>query len=121
MSNSSQSPGEKPSSEVSTTPSEEEERVRPTLAFDDDIPQANQFPIITIVLALDDPSEPNHVDLGSVPPQIAAAVFRTMATQLEKLSWPSRVTYAGQTVFEPSALIPQFDEDEDDDDDLDIC
>ena len=102
MSNSSQSPGEKPSSEVTTTPSDDDESVvRPTVSFDDDIPQATQFPIITIVLALDDPSEPNHVDLGSVPPQIAAAVFRTMATQLEKLSWPSRVTYAGQTVFEP--------------------
>ncbi|BCV00213.1 MAG: hypothetical protein CM15mV33_740 [uncultured marine virus] len=34
--------------------------------LENDIPRANHFPVTTIVLSLDDPSEPNHVDLGSV-------------------------------------------------------
>lgn len=81
--------------------------------FDDDIAQANHFPVITIVLSLDDPSEPNHVDLGSVPPQIAAAAFRSLSIQLEKLSWPSKVSYAGQTIFDPSKLVAGMDDDDD--------
>ena len=113
MSNSSQSPGEKPSSEVSTTPYEAGlEQTTANFAFDDDIPQAKHFPVITIVLSLDDPSEPNHVDLGTVPPQIAAASLQSISNQLRKLSWPSRVTYAGQTVFDPAQMLPEFDDEE---------
>tara|TARA_R100001530_G_scaffold126852_1_gene95859 strand:+ start:372 stop:740 length:369 start_codon:yes stop_codon:yes gene_type:complete len=117
MSNSSQSPGEKPSSEVTTTPLEDE---GPTLeygiSFEEDIPQAKHFPVITIVLSLDDPSEPNHVDLGTVPPQIASASLFSIASQLKKLSWPSRVTYAGQTVFDPAQMLPDLDDDDPEED-----
>ena len=122
MSNSSQSPGEKPSSEVTTTPLEDEgPALEYGISFDDDIPQAKHFPVITIVLSLDDPSEPNHVDLGTVPPQIAAASLISIASKLKKLSWPSRVTYAGQTVFDPAQMLPDLDDDNLDDDDLDEC
>ena len=114
MSNSSQSPEEKPSSEVTTTQFEtQDETASPNFAFDDDIPQAIHFPVITVVLSLDDPSEPNHVDLGTVPPQIAAAALQSMSAQLRKLSWPSRVTYAGQTVFDPAQMLPDFDDEDD--------
>tara|TARA_Y100000401_G_scaffold112845_1_gene112760 strand:- start:57 stop:236 length:180 start_codon:yes stop_codon:yes gene_type:complete len=51
--------------------------------------------------------------LGSVPPQIAAAAFKSIAYQLEKLSWPSRVSYAGQTIFDPAKLIEEFGGDDD--------
>ena len=110
MSNSSQSPEEKPSLEESIILPKTKDSL--TDAFDDDIAQANHFPVITIVLSLDDPAEPNHVDLGSIPPQIAAAAFRSLSVQLEKLSWPSKVSYAGQTIFDPSKLMPEFDEDD---------
>jgi hypothetical protein len=62
---------------------------------------------------LDDPSEPNHVDLGSVPPQIAAGALEGIANHLKKLTWPSRVTYAGQTIFDPEHMMPDMDSDED--------
>ena len=124
MANSSQSPGEKPALEVPTTtppesdPAESSTESSTFYAFDDDIPQARHLPIITLVLSLDDPAEPNHVDLGSVPPQIAAAAMTAIADQLRKLSWPSRITYAGQTVFDPAQMLPDFGDDDDDDFDL---
>ena len=103
MSNSSPSPEERQSLEESIT-----QPTNPFNSFDEDIPQASHFPVITVVLSLDDPSEPNHVDLGSVPPQIAAAVFKSLSHQLEKLSWPSVISYAGQTIFDPAKLISDF-------------
>ena len=48
-----------------------------------------------------------------MPPQIAAAAFKSIAYQLEKLSWPSRVSYAGQTIFDPAKLIEEFGGDDD--------
>ena len=112
MSNSSQSPEGKPSLEAPTIPQESEEEAH-KFSFDDDIPQAKHFPVITIVLSLDDPSEPNHVDLGSIPPQIAACALDSISNQLRRLSWPSRVTYAGQTVFDPAQMLPDFDDSDD--------
>lgn len=112
MSNSSQSHEARPSSADTTT--------EPNLQveLDDDIPQAKDFPVITIVLSLDDPSEPNHVDLGSIPPAIAAGALEGIATHLKRLTWPSRVTYAGQMIFDPSLALPSngFDDMDDDDD-----
>jgi len=112
MSNSSQSHGARPSSAESTTEPELQ------VEFDDDIPQAKDFPVITIVLSLDDPSEPNHVDLGSIPPGIAAGALEGIANHLKRLSWPSRVTYAGQTIFDPSLVISTDDLDDFDDGDV---
>ena len=111
MSNLSQSPEGKPSLEASTS------LPIPDFNLEDDVPQAKHFPIITIVLSIDDPGEPNHVDLGSVPPQIAAAALESISSQLKRLAWPSRVTYAGQMVFDPLAMTPDFD----DEDDIDPC
>jgi hypothetical protein len=54
--------------------------------------------------------------LGSVPPQIAAAALEGIARQLARLSWPSRVTYAGQTIFDPAQMFPDVDDDNDEDD-----
>ena len=109
MSNLSQSPEGKPSLEATTTPPEDESAP----LYDEGIPQASHFPIITIVLSLDDPAEPNHVDLGSVPPQIAAGALEGIANHLKKLTWPSRVTYAGHTIFDPEQMMPDMDDDED--------
>ena len=115
MSNSSQSPEERLSLEESTTQPTEPEQTF-SYELDEDIPRASHFPVITIVLSLDDPSEPNHVDLGSVPPQIAAAACRSISQQLEKLSWPSRVSYAGQTIFDPERIIADLEDDTDPED-----
>ncbi len=114
MSNSSQSPEVRPSSAGSTTQPEGQG------GFDDEIPQATHFPVITIVLSFDDPSEPNHVDLGSVPPMVAASALKRIASELECLAWPSRVTYGGQVVFDPTVNVGgldgwEIDEDEDED------
>jgi len=110
MSNSSPSPEERQSLEESITQPKTDIFSND---LENDIPRANHFPVITVVLSLDDPSEPNHVDLGSVPPQIAAAAFKSISYQLEKLSWPSRVSYAGQTIFDPAKLIEDFTGDDD--------
>ncbi len=110
MSNSSPSPEGSPSSEATTSPPPEDNKAP---LFDDGIPQARHFPVITIVLSLDDPGEPNHVDLGSVPPQIAAGALEGIANHLKKLTWPSRVTYAGQTIFDPEQMMPDMDDDVD--------
>jgi len=32
---------------------------------------------------------------------------------LKKLTWPSRVTYAGQTIFDPEQMMPDMDDDVD--------
>jgi hypothetical protein len=111
MSNSSPSPEGSQSSEATTTPEPETEQSDVPL-FEDAIPQARHFPVITIVLSLDDPGEPNHVDLGSVPPQIAAGALESIASHLKKLTWPSRVTYAGHTIFDPEQMIPDMDDDD---------
>jgi len=112
MSNSFQSPEARPSSEASTTKPEEYE------GFDSEIPQASEFPVITIVLSFDDPSEPNHVDLGSVPPMVAAAALARISKELSCLHWPSRVTYGGTVVFDPMKHASRFEswEDKEDDD-----
>ena len=51
-----------------------------------------------------------------MPPQIAAAAFRSISQQLEKLSWPSRVSYAGQTIFDPERIIADLEDDTDPED-----
>ena len=117
MSNSSPSPEGNPSSEATTTPLETEDNA-PERLFDDGIPQARHFPVITIVLSLDDPGEPNHVDLGSVPPQIAAGALEGIANHLKKLTWPSRVTYAGHTIFDPEQMNPDMDDEDFPEEDL---
>ncbi len=109
MSNSSPSPEGSQSSEATTSPLPEDGKAP---LFDEGIPQARHFPVITIVLSLDDPGEPNHVDLGSVPPQIAAGALEGIANHLKKLTWPSRVTYAGHTIFDPEQMMPNMDDDD---------
>ena len=125
MSNWFQSPEARQSSEASTTKPEEEEYE----GFDSEIPQASEFPVITIVLSFDDPSEPNHVDLGSVPPMVAASALARIAKELNCLHWPSRVTYGGTVVFDPVKHSNRFeswdndeetDEDDYDDDEFDL-
>ena len=59
------------------------------------------FPVITISVSHDDLNEPIHVDLGSIPPFIAASVLEKVATVL-KMSVPApRITFKGIVLVEP--------------------
>ncbi len=92
-------------------------------AFDED--GDLRFPVITISVSNDDLEEPIHVDLGSVPPFIAAAVLEKVASILKSTVPPPRITFKGTVLVEPVgtgsiALIEQlFDDFQDDEDDED--
>lgn len=59
------------------------------------------FPVITIHVSEDDQNEPIHVDLGSVPPFIAAAVMEKVIVILKSISPGPRITFKGQVIAEP--------------------
>jgi hypothetical protein len=81
------------------------------------------FPVITISVSNDDMEEPIHVDLGSVPPFVAAAVLDKVASILKTAVPAPKITFKGNVLVEPInsnsiALIDNLFEtlmDEDDD------
>lgn len=84
-----------------------------------------QFPVITISVSHDDLNEPIHVDLGSIPPFVAAAVLDKVASILKAASPAPRITFKGNILVEPfntdsiaiiDNLFDAFIEDQDDDD-----
>lgn len=60
-----------------------------------------QFPVITISVATDDMDEPIHVDLGSVPPFVAAAVLDKVASILKTAVPAPKITFKGNVLVEP--------------------
>lgn len=64
---------------------------------DDDI----QFPVITISVAHDDLDEPIHVDLGSIPPFVAASVLEKVASILKTAVPAPKITFKGNVLVEP--------------------
>jgi len=94
-----------------------------TTTFEDD--GDLKFPVITISVSNDDLEEPIHVDLGSVPPFIAAAVLEKVASILKSTVPAPRITFKGTVLVEPigtgsltliEQLFDDFNDDEDDDD-----
>lgn len=81
----------------------------------------DSFPVITISLSYDDPNEPIHVDLGSVPPFVAASIFEQIIDVMEELKVGPKVTFGGKVLIEAEALYGDleltFGDDEDVDDD----
>jgi CO dehydrogenase/acetyl-CoA synthase gamma subunit (corrinoid Fe-S protein) len=59
------------------------------------------FPVITISVAHDDLNEPVHVDLGSIPPFVAAAVLEKVADVLKMAVPAPRITFKGHVLVEP--------------------
>lgn len=60
-----------------------------------------RFPMITISLSYDDSNEPIHVDLGSVPPFVAIAVFERILDCLHNVATGPKITFNGSTIAEP--------------------
>jgi len=95
-----------------------------TSTFEDD--GDLRFPVITISVSNDDLEEPIHVDLGSVPPFIAAAVLEKVASILKSTVPAPKITFKGMVLVEPigtgsltliEQLFDDFQDDEDDDED----
>lgn len=64
---------------------------------DDDM----DFPVITISVSNDDLKEPIHVDLGSIPPFVAAAILEKIVEEL-KMSTPApKITFKGTVIAGP--------------------
>ena len=86
-----------------------------------DIFENDNFPVITISLSYDDPKEPIHVDLGSVPPFVAASIFEQIRDVMEDLKVGPKGTFGGKVLIEAEMLYGDleltFGDDEDDDDD----
>lgn len=85
-----------------------------------------QFPVITISVSHDDLEEPIHVDLGSIPPFVAAAVLEKVASVLKTAVPAPKITFKGNVLVEPfnagsiaiiDDLFDVFNEDQDDDED----
>lgn len=80
-----------------------------------------RFPMITISLSYDDTSEPIHVDLGSIPPFVAIAVFERILECLHSVATGPKITFNGHTIAEPITaeeisfqhLFDMFNQDED--------
>lgn len=80
------------------------------------------FPVITISVAHDDLNEPVHVDLGSIPPFVAAAVLEKVATVLKMAVPAPKITFKGNVLVEPfnpesinlDAFLDAFMDDDDD-------
>lgn len=83
-----------------------------------------QFPVITISVSHDDLDEPIHVDLGSIPPFVAAAVLEKVASILKTAVPAPKITFKGNVLVEPfnagsiaiiEDLFDAFNEDQEDD------
>jgi hypothetical protein len=80
-----------------------------------------RFPMITISLSYDDSNDPIHVDLGSVPPFVAIAVFERILECLHNVATGPKITFNGSTIVEPITaeevsfqhLFDLFNQDED--------
>lgn len=90
------------------------------IASDDDF----QFPVITISVQHDDLDEPIHVDLGSIPPFVAAAILEKVASMLKTALPAPKITFRGNVLIEPfnagsiaiiDDLFDVFNEDQEDD------
>jgi hypothetical protein len=83
-----------------------------------------RFPMITIAVSYEDLSEPIHVDLGSVPPFVAASVLEKVLEVMKQLVIGPKITFQGMTLAEPiferevgiQDFFDQFEDNEEDQD-----
>jgi hypothetical protein len=78
-----------------------------------------KFPVITISLSYDDPNEPIHVDLGSVPPFIASAIFEQVLDSMLDLKIGPKVTLNGITLIEAEPIYGDLEFEFGNEDDID--
>lgn len=60
-----------------------------------------KFPVITISVSHDDLDEPIHVDLGSIPPFVAAAVLEKVVSMLKMAVPVPKIMFKGNVLIEP--------------------
>ena len=77
------------------------------------------FPVITISLSYDDSKEPIHVDLGSVQPFIAKAIFEQILESIDNIIVGPKITLNGVTLLEAEPIYESLDISFIDDDDVD--
>lgn len=83
-----------------------------------------RFPMITISISYDDPDEPIHVDLGSIPPFVAVSVFERILDAMTNIAIGPKITFKGDVLAQPFSasdvsfqdLLELFTQNEDDDD-----
>jgi hypothetical protein len=73
----------------------------------DDIP----FSAITIVF--DNETGVPHLDLGSIPPAAAIAIFEHIADEIRDMLPPTRITYKGEVISDVEMVDVEFEDDED--------
>lgn len=85
-----------------------------------------RFPMITISISYDDPDEPIHVDLGSIPPFVAVSVFERILDAMSNIAIGPKITFKGDVLSQPFSasdvsfqdlleLFTQNDEDDEED------
>lgn len=83
-----------------------------------------RFPMITISISYDDPDEPIHVDLGSIPPFVALSVFERILDSMSNIAIGPKITFKGDVLAQPFSasdvsfqdLLELFTQNEDDED-----
>jgi hypothetical protein len=60
-----------------------------------------RFPMITISVSYDDPEEPIHVDLGSIPPFVAVSVFERILEAMSNIAVGPKITFKGDVLAQP--------------------
>jgi hypothetical protein len=60
-----------------------------------------RFPMITISVSYDDPDEPIHVDLGSIPPFVAVSVFERILEAMSNIAVGPKITFKGDVLAQP--------------------
>lgn len=60
------------------------------------------FPVITISVQYEDINEPVHVDLGSIPPFVAAAILEKVASSLKVMVSSPTITFKGAVLSDSS-------------------
>lgn len=78
-----------------------------------------KFPVITISLSYDDINEPIHVDLGSVPPFVATAIFEQVLMTMKSLLNGPKITFGGEILIDGSSFDDDLQFYLQDDDDID--
>lgn len=82
-----------------------------------------RFPMITISISYDDPDEPIHVDLGSIPPFVAVSVFERILDAMSNIAIGPKITFKGDVLAQPFSasdvsfqdLLELFTQNEEDD------
>lgn len=95
----------------------EEDKNEEKSMFDNDMDM--NFPVITISVSYDDSNEPIHVDLGSVQPFIAKAIFEQIIDSIDNIIVGPKITLNGVVLLDAEPVYETLDITFADDDDVD--